>query len=103
MKLPPLPAFLTKLRIAPAWLIAGFLWIVMTVVAFLPAWQQLELQLLDKLMVSTAPNQSKYPITIIGIDAESFAKLAVQGKECQCSHTTQSTADIPQQVGVQII
>jgi adenylate cyclase len=78
MKLPPLPAFLTKLRIAPASLIAGFLWIVMTVVAFLPAWQQLELQLLDKLMVSSAPNQSKYPITIIGIDAESFAKLAVQ-------------------------
>ena len=77
-KSPHLSPFLTRLRISPAALIASFWWMMAVVVAFLPAWQQLELKLLDKLIVASAPNQSRFPITIIGIDAESFAKLGLQ-------------------------
>jgi adenylate cyclase len=78
MKALHLPTLIARLRLSPAALIAFLWWVVAVAMAFLPAWQQLELKLLDKLIVTSAPNQSRYPITIIGIDAESFAKLGLQ-------------------------
>jgi adenylate cyclase len=78
MKALHLPILVERLRLSTAALIAFFWWTVALAMAFFPAWQQLELKLLDKLIVASAPNQSRYPITIIGIDAESFAKLGLQ-------------------------
>lgn len=78
MKALHLPRLVVRLRNSPVALIALFWWVVAVTMAFFPAWQQLELKLLDKLIVASAPNQSRYPITIVGIDAESFAKLGLQ-------------------------
>lgn len=59
-------------------LIALF-WLSMAVLTlFTPAFKQVELKMLDRLLVVTAPNKSNYPITIVGIDADSFAKLGLQ-------------------------
>jgi adenylate cyclase len=58
--------------------IACVWWALTAVLALVPAWHQVELKLLDKLVVATAPNQSRFPITVIGIDAESFSELGLQ-------------------------
>jgi len=67
-----------KLSLTAPTLIAAFWLIVVVLMSFTVVWQQVELKLLDRLMVLTAPNKSNYPITIVGIDAESFAKLGLQ-------------------------
>lgn len=41
-------------------------------------WHNLELKFFDRMIVATAPNQTKLPITIIGIDEPSFAELKQQ-------------------------
>lgn len=41
-------------------------------------WQNIELKLFDQLIVATAPNAVNLPITIIGIDEPSFAKIKQQ-------------------------
>jgi adenylate cyclase len=58
--------------------IACVWWALAAAMALLPAWHQLELKLLDRLVVATAPNQSRFPISVIGIDAESFSELGLQ-------------------------
>jgi adenylate cyclase len=42
------------------------------------AWRRLELKGFDALTVATAPNASRFPITIVGIDEASFAALKLQ-------------------------
>jgi CHASE2 domain-containing sensor protein len=72
--------FLAKAKrwLNPPTLIAGF-WLTLAVLLSLtPVFQQVELKMLDRLLVATAPNKSNYPITIVGIDADSFAKLGLQ-------------------------
>ena len=78
MKVPHPTTLLVRLSPSPTTLIALFAWVTAVAMAFWPAWQQLELKLLDKLIVASAPNHSRYPVTIVGIDAESFARLGVQ-------------------------
>ena len=41
-------------------------------------WRRLELKGFDALTVATAPNASRFPITIVGIDEASFAALKLQ-------------------------
>ncbi len=54
-------------------------WFAITaLVSLTPAWKQLELKLLDAMMVESAPDKSQFPITVVGIDEPSFAKLGLQ-------------------------
>ena len=46
--------------------------------SFVAAWRTLELKVFDLLTVATAPNESKLPIVIVGIDEESFAHVGRQ-------------------------
>ncbi len=62
----------------PPTLIAGFWLAVAVLLSLTPAIQLVELKILDRLLVATAPNKSSYPITIVGIDADSFVKLGLQ-------------------------
>ena len=78
MKLTNLRALVVRLPVTATVLIAACWWIVATLMTLAPAWQQLELKLLDKLIVTSAPNKTNLPITIVGIDAESIAKLGLQ-------------------------
>ena len=78
MKVPALRQVKATLPVAAPTLIALVLWVVVSLVAVTAGWRQLELKLLDKLIVASAPNKSNYPITVVGIDAESFAKLGLQ-------------------------
>ncbi len=41
-------------------------------------WRQIEHKLLDRLIVASAPNQSTFPIMIVGVDEASFAELGLQ-------------------------
>jgi CHASE2 domain-containing sensor protein len=50
-------------------------WIVCFGIAQTVPWKGLELRLLDHLSVLSAPQKSSFPITVVGIDEESFAKL----------------------------
>lgn len=45
---------------------------------FTAAWRQVELKGFDALSVLTARNESTFPITIVGIDEDSFAQIALQ-------------------------
>lgn len=68
----------TRRRVAaPTWA-AMVCWLVFSMVHWVPAWRSLDLALLDRWLVATAPNKSQFPITIIGIDAESFSELGLQ-------------------------
>lgn len=58
--------------------IAFLVWAVAALMALTPVWHRLELRLLDPLVVATAPKESRFPISVIGIDAESFAELGLQ-------------------------
>jgi adenylate cyclase len=78
MKVPALRQVKATLPVAAPTLIALVLWVVVSLVAVTAGWRQLELKLLDKLIVASAPNKSNYPITVVGIDAESFSKLGLQ-------------------------
>ncbi len=61
-----------------AWLFAVLWWALAAALSLTPAWNQIELKLLDRMMVQSAPNQSAFPITIVGIDESSFAELRLQ-------------------------
>ncbi len=63
-----------RLRLAFAAAIAAAL----IALGFAPAWQDLELKGFDALSVLTAPNTSSFPITLVGIDEDSFAQLGRQ-------------------------
>jgi len=43
-----------------------------------PQWEQLEVKGFDELTIYTAPNQSSFPITIVGIDETSFREVGLQ-------------------------
>lgn len=53
-------------------------WGISLLVSLTPAWKELELKLFDRMMVTSSPNQSKLPITLVGIDEASFAELGLQ-------------------------
>jgi adenylate cyclase len=53
-------------------------WIVCFGIAQTAPWKGLELRLLDHLSVLSAPQKSRFPITVVGIDEESFAKIGKQ-------------------------
>jgi adenylate cyclase len=53
-------------------------WTIATLVSMTPAWNQVELKLLDSMMVASAPNKSAFPITVVGIDEASFSELGLQ-------------------------
>jgi adenylate cyclase len=50
-------------------------WALCLQLAVSPAWRQVELKVYDWLSVATAPRRSSLPITIVGIDEASIAKL----------------------------
>ncbi|CAN5257829.1 adenylate/guanylate cyclase domain-containing protein [soil metagenome] len=60
------------------WVFAGLCFVIAALLSLTPAWKLVEFKLLDALMVASAPNKSKFPITIIGIDDPSFAELKMQ-------------------------
>ena len=65
----------------PIKLLVGFMvlwWSVTAALSLSSGWRQLELKLLDQMTVTTAPNRSTFPITIVGIDDVSFSELALQ-------------------------
>ncbi|MDO8629347.1 MAG: adenylate/guanylate cyclase domain-containing protein, partial [Phycisphaerales bacterium] len=53
-------------------------WAITSLVSLTPAWRQLELKLLDSMTVASAPNNSAFPITVVGIDEASFSELGLQ-------------------------
>jgi adenylate cyclase len=60
------------LSIALVWAVIG------VTISMLTPWQMIELRVFDRLTVATAEHASKFPITVVGIDEESFAKLQLQ-------------------------
>lgn len=73
-----LPGMLTKVqRSGLPW--AGIIAAVISLlISFTSLWQNIELKLFDQLIVATAPNSVNLPITIVGIDEPSFAKIKQQ-------------------------
>lgn len=65
------------------------LWLgVAVAVSLSSVWNMVELKLLDRMTVASAPNKSSFPITIIGIDEESFARLGLQWPWPRSLHAT---------------
>lgn len=73
-----LPGMLAKLQRS------GFPWagiaaaVISLLISLTGLWHNVELKLFDQLIIATAPNSVNLPITIIGIDEPSFAKLKQQ-------------------------
>lgn len=72
---PRLQALVKRLGLPWAGMAAALLALL---ISFTGLWRNVELRLFDRLIVATAPNQVDLPITIIGIDEDSFAKLKKQ-------------------------
>jgi adenylate cyclase len=53
-------------------------WVIAALVSLTAGWKQVELTLLDRMMVASAPNKSMFPITLVGIDEASFSELALR-------------------------
>lgn len=66
----------SSLKLALLSILVG--WILGVGALFTPIWQPVELKIFDTLSALTAPKKSTLPITIIGIDEESFAKLGIR-------------------------
>lgn len=60
------------------WIFAAVWFVIAVLVSMTPAWKLVEFKLLDGMMVASAPNKSSFPITIVGIDDASMAKMKKQ-------------------------
>ncbi len=52
--------------------------VIALLISFTSLWQEVELELFDRLTVATSPDSVNLPITIVGIDEASFAKIKQQ-------------------------
>src|SRR6266704_3116695 len=68
----------TELPLRALAAIAGAILALLVGLSLTQPWEALELKGFDALSVATAPNQSKVPITIVGIDEPSFAQIGRQ-------------------------
>jgi adenylate cyclase len=84
---PPAPAFMSSptlrpgISVIPARVLVGFAllcWVLAALVSLTSLGRLVENKLVDRMMVASAPKQSAFPITLIGIDEASFAELALQ-------------------------
>lgn len=58
--------------------VAGAVAVVFVALGLSETWRNVELKGFDALTVATAPNASNFPITVVGIDEQSFAQLGLQ-------------------------
>jgi adenylate cyclase len=78
MRLPSNPVDNKRIPTTILAVLMSVAWIVCFGISQTAPWKGLELRLLDHLSVLSAPQKSKFPITVVGIDEESFAKIGKQ-------------------------